>query len=163
MLVIEQHYVGKDAASERLVLDFEARSKSRLRTKLVSGEDAGLFLPRGGILKSGDRLLGNDGRVVAVESAAEAVLDARFATPTELAKAAYHLGNRHVAVRVDEGFLRILDDHVLGAMLEGLGATLTKLTASFEPEAGAYGGHAAHHHHEAHEQSHSGRIHEYRK
>ncbi|MDQ8022415.1 MAG: urease accessory protein UreE [Moraxellaceae bacterium] len=163
MLLIEAFCHTDAPANEKLILDFEARSKSRLRTKLASGEDAGLFLPRGGILKSGDRLLGSDGRVIAVESAAEAVLDARFATPTELAKAAYHLGNRHVAVQVEEGFLRILDDHVLGAMLAGLGATLTKLTAAFEPEAGAYGGHAAHHHHEAHEQSHSGRIHEYRR
>lgn len=163
MLLIEAFCATDAPATETLRLDFESRSKSRLRTKLVSGEEAGLFIERGTILKNGDRLLANDGRVIVVESAPEAVLDARFADATSLARAAYHLGNRHVAVQVADGFLRILDDHVLGTMLKGLGAQIERLTAPFEPEAGAYGGHAAHHHHEPHEQSHAGRIHEYRK
>ncbi|MBL8484671.1 MAG: urease accessory protein UreE, partial [Rhodocyclaceae bacterium] len=68
------------------------------------------------------------------------------ANPRELARAAYHLGNRHVAVEIGPDWLRLQDDHVLADMLRGLGAAITSLTAPFEPEAGAYAGAHAHAH-----------------
>ena len=145
------------AASEQLRLPFDLRQKSRLRTKLVSGEDAWLLLPRGEILRGGDLLLGTDGRLVSVIAEPEDVLNIECADTNALTKAAYHLGNRHVPVEVGDGFLRIATDHVLAQMLEGLGAKLTPLQAPFEPEAGAYGG--GHRHHDG--EGHSGKIHEY--
>lgn len=146
MLLVEHLYAGEQPATEILRLDFERRSKSRLRARLVSGEEIGLFLPRGTLLRGGNRLLGNDGRVVAVEAAAERLIEVRAANPRELARAAYHLGNRHVAVEIGPDWLRLQDDHVLADMLRGLGAAITSLTAPFEPEAGAYAGAHAHAH-----------------
>jgi urease accessory protein len=148
----------------QLRLPFDLRQKSRLRTQLVSGEDAWLMLPRGNILRGGDKLLGNDARVIEVVAAMEAVIHITCADATALAKAAYHLGNRHVPVEVGDGYLRIAADHVLAQMLKGLGATLTGMQAPFEPEGGAYanhGGHGSAHHHHADEPAHGARIHEY--
>jgi len=81
------------------------------------------------------------------------VLHVECTTPAELARAAYHLGNRHVPVQVGDGWLRIAEDHVLADMLKGLGARVTPMRAPFEPEAGAY--------HADHDHEHGGRIHEY--
>ncbi len=156
--------IGTDAgnAQAQLKLPFDLRQKSRLRTKLVNGEDAWLLLPRGDILRGGDKLLANDGRIVEVVSEIEDVLHVECANAMALARAAYHLGNRHVPVQVGDGFLRIAADHVLAEMLQGLGATLTAMRAPFEPEAGAYGNHGGSHHH-SEEGGHAGRIHEYIK
>ena len=156
--------LGMDAgnAQAQLKLPFDLRQKSRLRTKLVNGEDAWLLLPRGDILRGGDKLLANDGRIVEVVSEIEDVLHVECANAMALARAAYHLGNRHVPVQVGDGFLRIAADHVLAEMLQGLGATLTAMRAPFEPEAGAYGNHGGSHHH-SEEGGHAGRIHEYIK
>jgi urease accessory protein len=148
---------GQAKAREQLMLPFDLRQKSRLRTKLVSGEEAWLMLPRGEILRGGDLLQAADGRPVEVIAEAEQVLHITCANSTELAKAAYHLGNRHVPVQVGDGFLRIAADHVLAEMLRGLGAALTSMHEPFEPEAGAYGGGHQHHH----EDARKGRIHEY--
>ena len=142
MLLIEALYDGHLPATDTLELDFNARSKSRLLTRLASGAEIGLFLPRGTILRGGQKLRARDGRIVAVRAAAEDLLEARCATPVELARAAFHLGNRHVAVQVgrDAGgdWLRLQADHVLEGMLVGLGALVSSLRAPFEPEAGAY-------------------------
>lgn len=138
MLLIEALYEGTETPTERLELDFGYRTKSRLRAKLKSGEEVGLFLPRGTILRGGQKLLGKDGRVVEVLAAPEQLLEVRCADAFELARAAYHLGNRHVAVQLGEGWLRIQADHVLEGMLVGLGADVFPLCAPFEPEAGAY-------------------------
>jgi len=140
--LIEARYTGDAPAADSLELDFSTRSKSRLRARLASGAEVGLFLPRGTILRGGDRLLASNGRVVAVVSAPEDLLEVRCATAIELARAAFHLGNRHVAVQVgrDAGgdWLRIQADHVLEGMLVGLGALVSSLCVPFEPEAGAY-------------------------
>ncbi|MEQ1772250.1 MAG: urease accessory protein UreE [Burkholderiales bacterium] len=153
----------RHAAQVQLKLPFDLRQKSRLRTKLVDGEDAWLLLPRGEILRGGDLLLASDGRFVEVISEAEDVLHIACADAMALTRAAYHLGNRHVPVQVGDGFLRIAADHVLAEMLKGLGATLTTMRAPFEPEAGAYGSHGGGHHHHSDEAGHAGRIHEYIK
>jgi urease accessory protein len=140
----------------RLVLPFDARQKSRQRAKLDTGEEVALALPRGEILRGGDLVVASDGRVIEVVAATERLLHVECATPTELARAAYHLGNRHVPAEVGEGWLRIAADHVLEEMLRGLGARVGPAEAPFEPEAGAYG---AGHRHE--EMGHGGRIHEF--
>lgn len=158
MLLIETLYTGDAAPAARLELNFDARTKSRLRTQLVEGEEVGLFLPRGTILRGGDRLLAQDGRVVEVVSAPEDLLEARCADAFALARVAYHLGNRHVAVQVGDGWLRIQTDHVLKTMLTGLGADVHALSAPFEPEAGAY----AHGHHHAERGATEAKIHQYK-
>jgi urease accessory protein len=158
MLVIESR-CDKAVHQEQLSLPFELRQKSRLRTKLASGEEAGLFLEHGSILRGGDCLRANDGRIVLVVAANEELMEAKCATPFELVRAAYHLGNRHVPVQIGDGWLRFQADDVLAQMLRGLKATVSKVSAPFEPEAGAYAG--GHHHHSM-DAKHSGIIHEFR-
>jgi urease accessory protein len=140
MLVIEHRADPNAVAGERLVLSYEARCKSRLRAKLESGEEVGLFLERGAVLRGGDRLQGNDGRIVEIVAAAEQLLEVESGDTLLLARAAYHLGNRHVAVEIRPGRLRFAADHVLGDMLAGLGLAAAPVVAAFEPEAGAYAG-----------------------
>ena len=151
-------------ATERLQLPFDLRQKSRLRAQLVSGEEVALALPRGEVLRGGDLLLASDGRVVEIVARPEQLLHVECDSPQALARAAYHLGNRHVPVQVGAGFLRLAADHVLEQMLSGLGARITVIDAPFEPESGAYAGHthgsAGHHHHSGTEGG-GARIHEY--
>ena len=166
MLLIESKYDGEKPATEWLALPFESRCKSRLRIALESGEEAGLFLPRGTVLRGGNRLLGNDGRVVEVVSAAEKLMVAGSDDPLALARAAYHLGNRHVAVELRKGCVRFGADHVLGEMVRGLGLPVVETVAPFEPESGAYGsGSHSHapHGHSADGEGRGPRIHEFHK
>ena len=142
--------------AEWLKLPFELRQKSRLRTRLESGEDAWLMLPRGEILRGGDVLRATDGRAVGVIARPEQLLHVTCATPQALARVAYHLGNRHVAVEVGSAYLRLAFDHVLEHMVRGLGAEVSVVEEPFEPEAGAYAGHT---HSDA--DTGPGRIHEY--
>ncbi|WP_019916373.1 urease accessory protein UreE [Methyloversatilis discipulorum] len=158
MLLIETFAPADAVPADTLTLSFELRAKCRLRTRLDSGEEVGLFLPRGTILRGGDRLAGKDGRVVAVRSTPETVIEARSADALLIARAAYHLGNRHVAVEVQPGLLRLAADHVLAQMLVGLGLDVSETQAPFEPEAGAYGGHPAHHTH-AHTEDTGAKLH----
>src|SRR5947208_3274345 len=94
-----------DRATDSLTLPFELRQKSRLRARLDSGEEIALFVPRGRVLRGGDRLLDDDGAIVEVRAAAEVVSRVPCADPRMLARAAYHLGNRHVAVEVGASWL----------------------------------------------------------
>jgi len=125
---------------ERLELPFELRQKSRLRARLASGEEVGLMLARGTVMRGGDVVRAMDGREVEIVAAKEKLLHIES---DHLARVAYHLGNRHVPVQVGHGFLRIAEDHVLEEMARKLGARVSHIEAPFEPEAGAYG-----HHHE---------------
>ena len=145
-------------ADAELPLPFELRQKSRLRTRLASGEEVGLFLDRGVILRGGDCLKAQDGRTVRVVAAPEALMEVASGDGRALARAAYHLGNRHTPVEVGEGRLRFAADHVLAEMLRGLGLAVTTLSAPFEPEAGAY---AAGHQHHSGEARHAGIIHDF--
>jgi len=128
-----------------LELPFEMRQKSRFKATLASGEEVGVMLPRGEILRGGDLVTTSDGRIIEVIAQSESVLHVESTSPSALARIAYHLGNRHVPVEVGDGYLRLGDDHVLERMLEGLGAQVSRAKAPFEPEAGAYGG-AGHEH-----------------
>jgi len=140
VLLIEKLCTSSSPAIERLVLPFELRQKSRLRTRLESGEEAALFLERGVILRGGDRLEATDGRIVEVVAAEERLLVVTAGNSRELARAAYHLGNRHIPVQVGPDSLKLEYDHVLEIMLRGLGVEVTEARGPFEPEAGAYGG-----------------------
>jgi len=125
-------------------LTFEARSKSRLLLRLDGGEQAGLIVERGRLLRGGDRVWTQDGREVEILAAEESLHDAYSEDPMLIAKAAYHLGNRHVAVQVMMNRLRFLHDRVLADMVSRLGLQITALSAPFEPESGAYGHQHAH-------------------
>lgn len=156
MLLVERIHEGSATAAETLELPFDMRCKSRLRTQLVSGEEIGIFLPPGTVLRGGARLEGDDGRVVAVVAAREPLMEVRTEDALLLARAAYHLGNRHVAVQVQGTSLRLQPDHVLRQMLVGLGLVVGDIEAPFEPEAGAYS------HGHQHDTMHGkGRIHMY--
>lgn len=127
-------------------LDIDRRIKSRLRITLDDGRDAGLMLERGQLLRGGELLANADGtQVIQVLAAPEAVSTARCSDPHLLARAAYHLGNRHVPLQIEPGLLRYQHDPVLDAMLRGLGLEVEAEQAPFEPEAGAYQS-AAHSH-----------------
>jgi urease accessory protein len=125
-------------------LTFEARSKSRLLLTLDSGERAALVLERGRVLHGGDRVRTEDGREVEIIAAEESLLEARSEDALLITRAAYHLGNRHVAVEVMSGRLRFLNDHVLAEMVRKLGLHVEAVQAAFEPEGGAYGHTFAH-------------------
>ena len=166
MLVIEKQASHEVPATERLVLPFEQRCKSRLLTRLESGEEVGIFLTRGVVLRGGDLLEANDGRIIAVVAAPESVMAVASNDALLLARAAYHLGNRHVAVQLLAGQLRFATDHVLGAMVSGLGLVVVETVAPFEPEGGAYGaqqGHAYPHGHSADGEGHGPRIHDMKR
>jgi urease accessory protein len=139
MVRIEHRAQQTDAEPDvELLLAFEARCKSRLRARLIGGEEVGLFLPRGSVLREGDLLLASDGRVVRVRARPEPLLQVRAATPRALLSAAYHLGNRHLRVEVAPDCLRCQRDHVIADMLRGLGCQVEEIEAPFEPEIGAY-------------------------
>jgi urease accessory protein len=158
MLTVQKRIPRQLAFDDELVLPFEQRQKSRLRTTVASGEEIGLFLERGTVLHDGECLQADDGRVVHVVAADEDLFDVRYSDLEALARAAYHLGNRHTPTQIGKGWLRIAADDVLGGMLRGLGATVTPIRAPFEPEAGAY---AAGHHAHSGEAKHAGIIHDY--
>jgi len=160
MLEARERYGGfaQDAAArEQLRLPFERRQKSRQRAMLASGEEIAIDLPRGQVLRDGDLLVASDRRVIQVVAEPERVVQVEARDAHDLARAAYHLGNRHVAVQVGPDWLRIAADPVIERMLVGLGMRLSSLEAAFEPEAGAY---APHHRHD-NESGHGGRIHEF--
>ena len=158
MLNIQKRCSPRDKFHAELVLPFELRQKSRLRTQTTTGEEAGLFLPRGAVLRDGDFLEAEDGRIVRVTAKPEKVLQIGCPDAVQLARIAYHLGNRHVALQIGAGWLRIANDYVLRQMVEGLGALVVLTEAPFEPEAGSYGGH---HHQCPDAPVHRGIIHQY--
>lgn len=142
---------SSQAAQRNLRLSYADRCRSRLRVVLDDGTDAGLFLPRGTILRGGDVLQAEDGSFVIVEAAPEELYEIRAqATSTDphfdLLRATYHLGNRHVPVQLAPGTVRLERDAVLRDLLLRLGLEVREITAAFEPEAGAYGGGHRHDH-----------------
>lgn len=153
MIRITEKIDSNIETSLSLTLPFDSRQKARLHTQLDSGEEAGLFLPRGIILRGGDVLKAESGELVKIISANEEVSTVTSNNPLLLMRASYHLGNRHVPLEVTQSYLRFHFDHVLNQMLEHLNLTVTKELAPFEPEPGAYSntnnhnhGHTHHHH-----------------
>lgn len=154
MLTVRARLFSFRPATERLVLPFDLRQRSRLRAQLTSGGDVGLFLERGTVLRGGDLLMAEDGTVIEVVAARETVSTVREADASRLARAGYHLGNRHVPVEIGMGWLRYGHDHVLDDMMRGLGLRVVVEEARFEPEAGAYAHDAEASHEHAHEHDH---------
>jgi urease accessory protein len=129
-------------AQSTLSLPFELRQKSRLKANLDSGEEVGLMLPRGRVLRGGDFLKAENGMVIELKAAKESVSTVTAPDKLTLQRACYHLGNRHVPLQITENWIRYLNDHVLDEMVISLGLTVVHEQAPFEPEVGAY-----HHHH----------------
>ncbi|MDN7676111.1 urease accessory protein UreE [Burkholderia oklahomensis] len=134
------------ARAPTLTLAYDARCRSRLAATLDTGEEIALVLPRGTVLADGDVLVADDGALVRVAAAAEAVLLVRAPDALTLTRAAYHLGNRHTPVEVGTDYLKLEYDPVLADMLTRLGAAIERANAPFHPEAGAYGGGHRHGH-----------------
>ena len=137
-------------AADRVVLDAVERCRRRIVRTTEGGVRFLLDLEAATALRDGDGLLLDDGAVVAVAARLEALVEVTAAAHARdpaatLARLAWHLGNRHVEVEIRGAALRLRRDHVLEAMLAGLGAVLTPLEAPFEPERGA----ARHRHGEA--------------
>jgi urease accessory protein len=136
------------AAIDCVVLDSHERHRRRIALTGERGTAFLLDLPQATPLKDGDGLVLEDGVIVRVAGKAEPLLEIAAASPHELARLAWHIGNRHAEVQVVGDKLRIRRDHVLEEMLRGLGARLTPVEAPFDPEQGAYGhGHSDDHGH----------------
>ncbi|MBS1157666.1 MAG: UreE urease accessory, N-terminal:UreE urease accessory, C-terminal [Proteobacteria bacterium] len=141
----------QQAATDSVALAYDERKRSRLKVTLASGTEAGIFLERGDHLHDGDKLVAEDGSaVVEILAAPEKLIEAIADSPLLFARAAYHLGNRHVPVQIlpteHGGKLRFQTDHVLADMAKGLGCMISETEAPFQPESGAYGAHGGHHH-----------------
>jgi urease accessory protein len=122
-----------------VVIPYEDRRRSRMRLQLSDGREGALLLPRGTVLRAGDFLTDAERTVaVRVRAADEALSVATTEDPLLLARAAYHLGNRHVPLQVEPGRLSFQHDHVLDGLVRALGLQVTTLHAPFEPEAGGY-------------------------
>lgn len=130
-----------------LCLNAEERTRSRHRFTTLEGQEVFLRLPRGTVLQPGDVLEGeNHSVLLAVQAQAESILIVQAATPFELLRAAYHLGNRHVPLELRPDSLRLTPDPVLQAMLEHRGLKVAAAVAPFFPEAGAYSHSHSHQH-----------------
>jgi urease accessory protein len=134
------------SAVDRVVLDGDERHRRRLVLTGERGTKVLLDLPHAITLHHGDGLVLDDGTLIAVEGRPEALVEITAANGYELARLAWHLGNRHTPVQVLGERLRIRRDHVLEAMLRGLGARLAPIEAPFDPETAAYGAQADHSH-----------------
>jgi urease accessory protein len=141
-----------------LELDWDVRQKSRFDATDSAGRHLGVFLPRGTVVRGGDVLVAEDGSLVKVIAAPQAVLKithcSNHGTPYDLIRAAYHLGNRHVPIELKPDHLKIEPDHVLADLLRAMHLIVTPVDEAFEPENGAYasgahahGGHGHDHHH----------------
>lgn len=138
MLRVMAKYQGLDAADDWVCLDYALRQKSRQRVISALGRELALMLPRGTLLRSGDHLLAEDATVVRVIATAEQLSRVECANSSDLARAAYHLGNRHVAVEIGADFIAYQADHVLDAMLARMGFIVCSVLMPFAPEPGAY-------------------------
>ena len=134
-----------EAAVDTVTLPFLDRHRRRFRLVADSGTPFLLDLARAQHLTEGDGLELDNGSYIRVRSAAEPVIEIAADSPGDLLRIAWHLGNRHQPLQALEGRLRIRADHVIAAMVEGLGGHITRLDAPFDPEIGAYAG-AAHSH-----------------
>ena len=123
-------------------LDWDVRQKSRFDCTDSQGRHLGVFLPRGTAVRGGDVLVAEDGSLVKVIAAPQPVLVithcGEHGTVFDLTRAAYHLGNRHVAIELKPDHLKIEPDHVLADMLRAMNLIVHAQTAAFEPEGGAY-------------------------
>ena len=143
-------------------LDWDVRQKSRFDATDSAGRRIGVFLPRGTVVRGGDVLVVENGALIMVKAAPQPVLVVRHCTehgsPFDLMRAAYHLGNRHVALELKPDRIQLEPDHVLADMLRQMHLIVSEAEAPFEPETGAYAatGHThGHGHGDAHGHAHA--------
>jgi urease accessory protein len=135
-------------------LPFDERKKSRLLARTEQGAELAIVLERGSSLKDGELLAADSGEIILVRAAPESVSEVTSPDALALARAAYHLGNRHVPLQIEPGLLRYQHDHVLDGMVQGLGLRVVARMAAFEPEGGAYSGESVHVHVDGHIHGH---------
>ena len=137
-------------------LDYDRRTRRRIALAGAGGLAFLLDLAEAPVLRAGDGIRLEDGRIIVVEAAPEQLLEIICADARELARVAWHLGNRHLATETGERAIHIRADHVIADMVRGLGARTRPVERAFNPEGGAYGhgavqghdhGHDHHHHH----------------
>jgi urease accessory protein len=170
-----------EAPADTVVLDFDDRHRRRMAMTGTRGLEFLLDLENAVVLRGGDALLLEDGRLIEVVAAPEPLAEIRCNDPHHLVRVAWHLGNRHLPTQIMGKGLRIRRDHVIEAMVKGLGARVIEIEAAFDPEGGAYAdGHAparpsephqhaahgrsshdhgGHHHHEHCDDDHHGHSH----
>lgn len=129
------------AAVDTITLDETARHRRRVVMKSDGGIEFLMDLPNAQLLRHGDGLHLDDGRIIEVRAAPENLYQIRADNPHHLLRLAWHMGNRHLPTQVMENHILIRRDHVIKEMLEGLGAKVTNIEAPFDPEGGAYDGH----------------------
>lgn len=142
------HWPSSDEAG-LVTLAYDDRHRRRLRLTTDGGEAILLDLDRAALLRHGDGLRLEDDRWIRVAAADEDVVDVHGGSAQETARLAWHLGNRHLPVQIlPDGGIRFRYDHVIEAMVEGLGGKTVRRQAPFTPEGGAYEGGGHHHHHD---------------
>lgn len=145
---------GDPDASVTLPLD--DRHRRRIRMTDDAGRPFLLDLTEAVLLADGDGLVLEGGGVIVVRAAPEPVADIQCRDAAHATRIAWHIGNRHTAIQLlEDGRLRIADDHVLVAMVEGLGARVLRHAAPFQPEPGAYAQGGGHAHNHGHRHGHS--------
>lgn len=145
--------------ADTITLDETARHRRRIMLKSDGGIEFLLDLAEAVLLRHGDGLVLDDGRVIEILAAPEDLLEVRGQSAEHLLRLAWHLGNRHLAAEIAEDRILIRRDHVIADMLVQLGATVAEVVAPFNPEGGAYGG--AHESHHTHGHGHHGHDHEH--
>ena len=138
MIRLTEKLIKRELHDATLSLPIDIRIRSRARVELDDGREACLFLDRGTILRDGDLLADEEGTVIKVIASRETVSTAYCDDALQLTKAAYHLGNRHVPLQIEQSWLRYQHDPVLDEMLKLMGLEVFVEEAAFEPEAGAY-------------------------
>jgi urease accessory protein len=154
-----------EAPADTVVLDFDDRHRRRMAMTCTRGLEFLLDLENAVALRGGDALVLEDGRLIEVVAAPEPLLEIRGSDPHHLVRVAWHLGNRHLPTQIMAKGLRIRRDHVIEAMVKGLGARVIEIEAPFDPEGGAYAGgshgHSAHDHSSHDHASHDHAAHDH--
>jgi urease accessory protein len=145
---VSKHHRWSESPADTVVLDFDDRHRRRMAMTGTRGLEFLLDLENAVALRGGDALVLEDGRLVEVVAAQESLLEIRGRDPQHLVRIAWHLGNRHLPTQITGRALRIRRDHVIEAMVKGLGARIVEIEAPFDPEGGAYAGEG--HSHETH-------------
>ncbi|MER9372106.1 urease accessory protein UreE [Mesorhizobium sp. M0491] len=153
--VLSAGNAGTTLPSGRAILAHDERHLRRRAIELADGSKVLVDLPEPVALNDGDRLVLEDGGHIEIIAAPEEAYDIRARDGVHLAELAWHIGNRHLAASIEAGRILILRDHVIKAMLEGLGATVTDVSEPFKPVRGAYSGHDGQSHDHGHAHAHS--------
>src|SRR5215467_9105064 len=154
---VKSQHRWTEAPADTVVLDFDDRHRRRMAMTATRGLEFLLDLEHAVALRGGDALVLEDGRLVEVVAAAEPLLEIKARDPQHLVRIAWHLGNRHLPTQIMAKALRIRRDHVIEAMVRGLGARVIEIEAPFDPEGGAYaesGDQHGHHDHAHHHGDH---------